>query len=76
MYNMKRYLRKVTKRSNTKFEYTLSIPAFFIRKLGLDDNIVELKIKDDSMVIKKIGEKLENTSYDKPEDSKYVSIHY
>ena len=43
MYDMKRYLRKITKRSNRKFEHELSIPAKFVRELGLSGNIVELK---------------------------------
>jgi len=74
---MKRYLRKVAKRSNTKFEYTLSVPAFFIRKLGLNDNIVELKIKDGYFIVKKIGDTLEGiSSFDDTEDDENVTIHY
>ncbi len=74
---MKRYLRKVAKRSNTKFEYTLSVPAFFVRKLGLDDNIVELKIKDGYFTVKKIGDTLEGiSSVDETKDDEYVTIHY
>ncbi len=74
---MKRYLRKVTKRSNTKFEYTLSVPAFFVRKLGLNDNIVELKIKDGYFMVKKVGESLEKAnSFDEDEENKDYTIHY
>ena len=53
---MKRYLRKVSKKSKSRFEHLLSIPVDMVRKLGLSDCIVELKIKDDSIVIKKLPE--------------------
>ncbi len=75
MVDMKRYLRKVAKRSNTKFEYTLSVPAFFVRELGLNDNIVELKIKDGYFTVKKIGNTLENSSIEDEENKDYT-IHY
>jgi len=71
---MKRYLRKVTKRSNTKFEYTLSVPANVVRKLGLSECIVEITIKDGYFIVKKIGEKLDDTN--SVEDDPYTTIHY
>ena len=59
---MKRYLRKITKRSRGKFEHSLSIPADFVRKLNLSDCIVEIKKDGDSLIIKKIEEKIENNT--------------
>ena len=53
---MKRYLRRVTKKSNSKFEHAINIPVDMVKKLELSDSIVELKIKDDSIVIKKLPE--------------------
>jgi len=53
---MKRYLRKVTKRNDRIFSHTLSIPADMVKKLKLSENIIELKIIDDSIVIKKLAE--------------------
>ncbi len=52
---MKRYFRTVTKRNDRVFSHTLSIPVDIVKKLELSGNIVELKIKDGSIVIKKIG---------------------
>ncbi len=54
MYDMKRYLRRVTKRNDRVFAHTTSIPAELVRELDLSESIVELKIKDDSIVVKKI----------------------
>ena len=51
---MKCYLRRVTKRNDRVFAHTVSIPAELVRELGLSDTIVELKIKDGSIVIKKL----------------------
>jgi len=53
---MKRYLRKVVKKSDRKFEHVMSIPVDMVRKLDLSDSIVELKIRNDSIVIKKLPE--------------------
>ncbi len=53
---MKRYLRKVTKKSNMKFEHGMSIPADMVRKLDLSGSIVELKIRNDSIIIQKLPE--------------------
>ncbi len=53
---MKRYFRTVTKKSKSKFEHTMSVPADIVRKLDLSGNIVELKIRNDSIVIKKLPE--------------------
>ena len=52
---MKRCLRRVTKRSKTKFEHSLSIPANIVRELDLSESTVELKIKDGFVVIKKLA---------------------
>ena len=54
MCSVKRYLRRVTKRNDRVFAHTTSIPAEIVRKLDLSDAIVELKIKDGSIVIKKV----------------------
>lgn len=54
--SMKRYLRKVVKKSDRKFEHVMSIPVDMVRKLDLSDSIVELKIRNDSIVIKKLPE--------------------
>ncbi len=56
IHDMKRYLRTVTKKSNTKFEHSINIPVDMVKKLEQSGNIVELKIKDDSIVIKKLAE--------------------
>ncbi len=56
LYGMKRYLRTVTKRNDRVFSHTLSIPVDIVKKLELSENIVELKIKDGSIVIKKLAE--------------------
>ena len=77
MYGMKRYLRRVAKRSNRQFQHSLNIPVNMVRKLKLSESIVELKMKDDSIVIKKVGETLESMdSVDNTEDDEYVTIHY
>lgn len=54
MYGMKRYLRRVTKRNDRVFAHTISIPAELVRKLDISNAIIELKIKDGSIVIKKL----------------------
>jgi len=51
---MKRYLRKVTKRNDRTFAHTISVPAELVKELELSETIVELKIKDGSIVIKKV----------------------
>ena len=76
MYDMKRYLRKITKRSNRKFEHWLSIPANIVKELELSESIVELKIKDGSVMVKKVGDTLENTSSIEDEENKDYTIHY
>jgi len=45
----------------TEFFHTVNIPAELVRELGLSDSMVELKIKDDSIMIKKIGISLEHS---------------
>ena len=45
MCDMKRYLW-VIKRNDIVFAHIIGIPAELVRELGLDDNTVELKIKD------------------------------
>lgn len=55
IYDMKRYLRRVTKRNDRVFAHTTSIPAELVRELGLSDAIVELKIKDDTIIIRKVA---------------------
>ncbi len=74
---MKRYLRKVSKKSNSRFEHLLSIPVNIVKELGLSESIVELQIKDGYFTVKKIGGTLENiSSVDEIKDDKYVTIHY
>ena len=74
---MKRYLRKIIKQSNRKFEYRLGIPANVVRKLGLSESIVEITIKEDYFIVKKIGEQLDGvSSIDDTEDDENVTIHY
>ena len=51
---MKCYLRRVTKRNDRVFAHTISVPAELVEELGLSDSIVELKIKDDYIMIKKL----------------------
>ena len=76
MFDMKRYLRTVVKKSSTKFEHVINIPAKIVKELGLSGNIVELKIKDGSVVMKKIGETLDGVdSFDENEENG-VTIHY
>jgi len=53
---MKCYLRTVTKKSKSKFEHVMSISVDMVRKLDLSECIVELKIKDGSIIIKKLAE--------------------
>jgi len=73
---MKRYLRRVSKRSNRQFQHSLNIPANMVRNLKLSESIVELKMKDDYIVIKKVGETLESMdSIDNTKDDDYT-IHY
>ena len=74
---MKRYLRKVTKKSNRKFEHWISVPAKFVRELELSESIVELKITDGCFTVKKIGDTLESGNSVKDiDDDEYVTIHY
>jgi len=54
MCGMKRYLRRVTKRNDRVFAHTISIPAKLVLELELSDAIVELKIIDGSIMIKKL----------------------
>jgi len=54
MYGMKRYLRRVAKRNDRIFAHTINIPVKLVGELGLSDAIVELKIKDGSIMIKKL----------------------
>ena len=73
---MKRYLRKVTKKSDRKFEHWISVPVKFVRELELSESIVELKIKDGYFTVKKIGDTLEDTSSIEDEENKDYTIHY
>ncbi len=74
---MKRHLRTVVKKSSTKFEHVMNIPAKIVKELGLSGNIVELQIKDGYFTVKKIGDTLENiSSVDETKDDEYVTIHY
>ncbi len=74
--SMKRYLRRVVKRSNRQFQHSLNIPVNMVRKLKLSESIVELKIRDDCIIIKKVGDTLESMdSVDNTEDDDYT-IHY
>jgi len=43
MCDMKRYLRRVAKRNDRVFSYTISIPVKLVLELGLSDSMVELK---------------------------------
>lgn len=52
--NMKTYTRRITNRSKTKKEYVITIPVSFVRKLQLDEKLVEMKIKGNSIIIKNI----------------------
>ena len=51
---MKCYLRRVTKQNDRVFVHTTSIPAEIVKEMDLSDVIVELKIKDGSIVIRKV----------------------
>ena len=75
---MKRYLRNVAKKSKSKFEHGISIPADIVKKFELSESIVELKIKDGYFTVKKIGDTLEGVSSvdDTEEDDENVTIHY
>ncbi len=74
---MKRYLRKVSKKSDSRFAHLLSIPVDVVRKLGLSESIVEITIKEDYFIVKKIGDTLEGvSSFDDTEDDENVTIHY
>jgi len=77
MYGMKRYLRKISKKSNSRFEHLLSIPANIVKKLELSESIVELQIKDGYFTVKKIGDTLESiSSVDETEEDENITIHY
>ncbi len=71
---MKRYFRTVTKKSKSKFEHLLCIPANIVKELELSESIVELKIKDGSVMMKKVGDTLESISID--EENEDYTIHY
>ena len=75
---MKRYLRKVSKKSDSRFAHLLSIPIDVVRKLGLSESIVKITIKEDYFIVKKIGDTLEGVSSadDTEEDDENVTIHY
>jgi len=74
---MKRYLRKVSKKSDSRFAHLLSIPVYVVRKFGLSESIVEITIKEDYFIVKKIGEQLDGvSSIDDIEDDENVTIHY
>ena len=74
---MKRHLRTVVKKSNTKFEHVMNIPAKIVKELELSGNIVELKIKDGYFTVQKIGDTLDGvSSIDDTEDDENVTIHY
>jgi len=73
---MKRHLRTVVKKSSTKFEHVMNIPAKIVRDLGLSESIVELQIKDGYFIVKKIGEKLDSSGSVEDEEEDGVTIHY
>ncbi len=74
---MKRYLRKVSKKSDSRFAHLLSIPVNVVRKLGLSECIVEITIKEDYFIVKKIGDTLEGvSSISETKDDEYDTIHY
>jgi len=55
-------------------EKTLSF-RFVVRKFGLSESIVEITIKEDYFIVKKIGEKLEgSSSVDEDEENKDYTI--
>ncbi len=72
---MKRYLRTVVKKRKTRFEHVMNIPAKIVKELDLSGNIVELKIKDGSVMVKKVGETLESIAIEDEENKDYT-IHY
>jgi len=72
---MKRHIRKITKRSRGKFEHALSIPAIFVRELKLSDCHVEIKKDGNTLVIKKIEEKLDNSQTTKDEINDDFTVH-
>ncbi len=77
VFGMKRYLRTVSKKSDSRFAHLLSIPVDVVRKLGLSESIVEITIKEDYFIVKKIGEKLDgSSSVDEDEENKDYTIHY
>jgi len=78
MCGVKRYLRRVAKRSNRQFQHSLNIPVNMVRNLKLSESIVELKMKDGYIIIKKIGDTLEGISSfdDTEDDDENVTIHY
>lgn len=67
-------MRKVSNKNKSKFEHLISIPVDIVRKLELSECIVELKIKEDYFIVKKIGEKLDGDNHIK--DDPYTTIHY
>ena len=76
MCGMKRYLRRVAKRSNRQFQHSLNIPVNMVRNLKLSESIVELKMKEDYIIIKKVGETLEGSGSIEDEENKDYTIHY
>ena len=47
-----------------------------VRKLKLSESIVELKIRDGYIVIKKVGETLESVDHTKNTEDDDYTIHY
>ncbi len=62
----KSHFRKIIKDRLEKEQYSLNLPLEIVQILNLDDSMVEIKIRDDAMIIKKTGE----TQYDETKVTK------
>lgn len=59
---MKTFTRRITSSRKDKKSFVITLPVSFIKKLELDEKMVELKIKDGGIIIKKISVMPENSN--------------
>ena len=64
---MKTLIRRISRRSTKKFEYSWGVPAEIVRELKLEDSSVKVQVKDGKIILEKI---IENNSSEKIHTSK------
>jgi len=55
------YTRKIMRKSKQKEEYAINIPISIVRELEFYDCKVTIKVKGRTMMVTKVGEKMDNS---------------